>query len=183
MTKVPRLDVLAMKTIKTLLKEEPDLPVQQTVKSILQNVQSVHHEGVISQKQSDLNFLLLRFIHLRLIVSLLSLLDHEPESLIELHFKRHSPIEITKPLYDDRRVYMIMDQDVFWNKNDFTRYLINLFFYHFPRSLTVYRGALSMRDASVHTFVHAVDDTFSTPPRQERKLHRLYNQHYLKHFA
>lgn len=182
MKTVSRLDVLAMKILKTLMKDD-DVALQQTVKSVLQNVQSAHHQRVLSQKQTSFNFLLLRFIHLRLIVSLLSLLEHEPDSLVELHFHWHSPLEITTPSVDNRRVFMINEEDVFWNKNDVARYLINLFLVQFPRSITVYRGSIPLNEVPIHTFVRAVDDAFEIPPHQERKWHRLYNQHYLKHFA
>lgn len=184
MKTVPRLDVMAMKTIKGIMKKDPEFAslVQENhpIKSIIETIQTTHKQCLLEQKQGELNFLLLRFIHLRLIVCLLSLFEIEPDAFVELNSRRHSSLEITTPWYDDRRVFVINDE-TFWNKTDFVRHLIRLFLTRFPRSISVYRSPVDMVDAPIHTFVHAIQDNFQTP--SEKKWARVYNQQYLQEFA
>jgi len=159
-------------------------------KNIFQTVQAnIKHqdEAMMLEKEHQFRFLLFRYIHLRLVHSILVLLEYEPDSYVELIFPyRHFKIVIfTERDESNRKIYSlemfrggeITARFSFWDKNNLAGNLINIFLERFPRKVNVWRSSVSMTDASIHSFVHNVENTFNET-EIPKKLASTYNQKY-----
>lgn len=195
MVEISSLSKMAFKTIKKRMKQDTDFSsmVQQNpeYKNIFQTVQSnlqYETEKKMLEREHQFNFLLFRYIHLRLVYSILVLLEYEPDSYIELSFPyKHSKMEIfTERDEKNNIIYSIEffqsnDQPLYkiavWDKNHFAKNLINMFIKKFPRKVNVWRSSVSMTDASTHSFVHNIENTFNEK-EVPKQLVKIYNQQY-----
>jgi len=161
-------------------------------KNIVQTVQAnikTQDEETMLEKEHQFRFILFRYIHLRLIHSILVLLEYEPDSYIELIFPyRHFKIGIsTERDESNRTIYTlemfrnggISGRFSFWNKNHLAANLITNFLEKFPRKASVWRSSVSMTDASIHTFVHNIENAFNET-KVPKRLTSIYNQQYKK---
>jgi hypothetical protein len=159
-------------------------------KNIVQNVQAnIKHqdEETMLEKEHQFRFILFRYIHLRLIHSILVLLEYEPDSYIELIFPyRHFKIGISTERDESNRMIYTLEtfrnggisgRFSFWNKNHLAKNLITNFLEKFPRKASVWRSSVSMTDTSIHTFVHNIENAFNET-KVPKRLTSIYNQQY-----
>ena len=193
--KVPRLDVLALRTIaKTMKTNKQFKTLIQSTPSYKDFIQTVHKNvklkganlHTLSENKEELKFIFSRFVHLNLIHSLLVLFSHEPDCLVEMLFpRRHMKVEIYTDKDDQHRPFYLVDvykndeivrQLSFWNKDEFVSYLIGLLKENLPKEISVFRSSISVSASSVHSFIQLVRETFDET-KVPQKIVRLYNQH------
>lgn len=190
--KVPRLDVMALRTITKTMKQNKQFKsmVQNSpfYKDFVQTVQkNIKRSAVstLSESKDELKFIFSRFIHLNLIHSVLILFSHEPDCLVVLLFpRRHLKVEIYTDRDDQNRPFYLVDvykndeiirQISFWNKDEFVLYLIGLLKKNLPKEVSVYRSSISVSASPVHSFIQMVKEAFGET-KVPQKIVRLYNQ-------
>lgn len=162
-----RLDVLAYKTIKMhpqLLQYAMEIP---TVSSVIQRI-----------KKHDIDYMLRRYIHLRLIGALLVLFKHEPDSLVTIRIGKHV-LEITTYRDDQHRKFFTVQENnreiVFAKQQVFVAYMIQMLSSNRIYSIRAEHSSLDHNKRnSIYLFVHAVDDMFGETTIVPEQMFRLY---------
>lgn len=186
MRTVPRLDMTAFKTIRTMMKDDKELSslVQNT--PVLKNLIQSTSAGIRDFAEKDMRFLLLRSTHLQLVQSILMLLKNEPGCLIVLDFSSHRQWELSSEQEDNGNIVFRVDvfrdkkiqqQSSFWSSQEFVKYLIEAFVQKSPRRVSVFRSSVSMKKSPIHLFVRTVGQVFE-PVVVPTRLKNFYREKY-----
>lgn len=186
MRTVPRLDLTAFKTIRTMMKDDKEFSsfVQNT--PVLKNLIQSTSANIKDFAEKDMRFLLLRSTHLQLVQSILMLLQNEPECLITLVFSSHLHWELTSEQDDQGNIVFqtdifrdkkIQQQSSFWSSEQFVKYLIEAFVQKSPRRISVFRSSASMKKAPIHLFIRTVGQVFE-PVVVPTRLKNFYKEKY-----
>lgn len=185
-TTVPRLDVTAFKTIRTLMKDDKELSSLVNNTPVLKNLIQTTSATIRDVAEKDMNFLLMRSTHLQLIQSIVLLLKNEPGCLIVLDFASMRHWELTSELDEHQQVVMnveifknkkIQQQSSFWSASDLVKYLVEAFVKKAPKRISVFRSSVSLKKAPIHVFIRTVGEVME-PVVVPTRLKNLYTQTY-----
>lgn len=190
----PTLSSMALKNVKKrILQDKQFFSMVQKYplyKNIIEDVQSSMRGKIdtdFQKKEHEFQYLFTRYIHLRLVHSIVVLLENEPESYIELIFPyKREKVAISIERDDHNRLLYLVEtfkKDTpqtsfsFWDKKLFQTFLMDLFMEKFPKSIDVWRSSLSVVGSSIHSFVKNVEHIFQHE-KVPRQWTDIYNKRY-----
>jgi hypothetical protein len=170
--------------VRDMMRENPEFASYVESVPVLLGVVQTTQNRLTSEMEGEYRHLLLRYIHLRLIRAVVSVLRHDPGAVVELSFSGGTSVELmahtdnrhTVFHMEVRRDGIVQRESSFWKEDEFVRDLVRILIRKFPTSIAVYRSAAATAGkVRPHAFIRLVDEVVS-PTASNRRWFRLYNQ-------
>lgn len=169
-----RLDASALRAVREAMRRDEEYAAAVLASPVLSGVLEDTRRRLLADYERDFRFLLFRYIHLRLIRAVISLLRDDPGSIVVMSFRRATTMEFTAEIGDNGRFIFHVETQregrlvlraSYWNERDFVRETVRVLLDRYPRSVRVMRSPLgALGSMSTHAFVRAVEDVCGPLP-------------------